>query len=197
MTAARGIGRGDVSRLRAAPRCGARTRRGTSCAAPRCHGRVRCRMHGGAAGSGAPVGNRNALKDGFYTAAARLRRRAMNAFIREMTAAVARLEREPVFAYAKSHRRPICHPGFIPGSSLWDTSLAGRLDPGTGAGMTVWGGVGCGMDLRSAQPCLFPRPLYRGSTYPARQPPPWTPGMGAGGVGIGTGGIEVVRDKRW
>ena len=96
MTASRGIGRGNGERLRAAPRCGARTRKGTVCAAPRCHGRPRCRMHGGAARSGAPVGNRNALKDGFYTAAERARRRAMNAFIADMNAAVARLEREPV-----------------------------------------------------------------------------------------------------
>ena len=89
MTASRGIGRGNGERLRAAPRCGARTRKGTACAAPRCHGRPRCRMHGGAARSGAPVGNRNALKDGFYTAAERARRRAMNAFIADMNAAVA------------------------------------------------------------------------------------------------------------
>jgi len=94
MTAARGIGRGNGARLRASPRCCACTRRGTACAAPAVRGRTRCRMHGGAAGSGAPRGNRNALKDGYHTAAARTRRRALNAFIRAMTAAVARLERE-------------------------------------------------------------------------------------------------------
>ena len=42
------------------------------------------------------LADRNALKDGFYTAAERARRRAMNAFIADMNAAVARLEREPV-----------------------------------------------------------------------------------------------------
>ena len=67
-----------------------------SCAAPAVRkpgrGRARCRMHGGAAGSGAPRGNRNALKDGFHTAAARTRRRAMNGFIAAMSAAVAHLE---------------------------------------------------------------------------------------------------------
>ncbi|MGB0632415.1 MAG: HGGxSTG domain-containing protein [Alphaproteobacteria bacterium] len=46
--------------MRAAPRCGARTRAGTSCASPAVRGRCRCRMHGGARGSGAPRGNRNA-----------------------------------------------------------------------------------------------------------------------------------------
>lgn len=94
MTPSRGIGRGDGARLRSAPRCGARTRKGTSCAAPAISCRARCRMHGGTAGSGAPQGNRNAFRDGFHTAAARARRRAMNAFIAEMTSAVARLEQE-------------------------------------------------------------------------------------------------------
>ncbi|MFQ3458553.1 HGGxSTG domain-containing protein [Bradyrhizobium sp. UFLA01-814] len=42
------------------PRCGARTRCGGSCRAPAVHGKTRCRMHGGAEGSGAPRANRNA-----------------------------------------------------------------------------------------------------------------------------------------
>jgi hypothetical protein len=41
------------------PRCGARTRRGTLCQSPAVAGKTRCRMHGGAAGSGAPKGRRN------------------------------------------------------------------------------------------------------------------------------------------
>jgi len=49
------------------PRCGAKTRAGTACRAPAVSGRTRCRMHGGAQGSGAPKGNRNALKHGTYT----------------------------------------------------------------------------------------------------------------------------------
>lgn len=86
--------RGDAARLLAAPRCGAATRKGTPCAAPAVRGRARCRMHGGAAGTGAPRGNRNAVTDGFHTAAARRERQAMNAFLRDMTAAVERLEAE-------------------------------------------------------------------------------------------------------
>lgn len=35
----------------------------------------RCRMHGGAEGSGAPKGNRNAFKHGFYTKEALMQRR--------------------------------------------------------------------------------------------------------------------------
>ncbi|HUW73386.1 MAG TPA: HGGxSTG domain-containing protein [Methyloceanibacter sp.] len=64
----------------ASPRCGAKTRRGTSCRAPAVSGKKRCRMHGGAAGSGAPVGNKNAVKHGAYTTTAlqlRAERRAL------------------------------------------------------------------------------------------------------------------------
>ena len=39
--------------------CGARTRSGAPCRAPKVAGKSRCRMHGGAAGSGAPKGERN------------------------------------------------------------------------------------------------------------------------------------------
>ena len=51
-------------------RCGARTRRGSRCRSPAVKGRARCRMHGGATGSGAQAGNRNALKHARYTARA-------------------------------------------------------------------------------------------------------------------------------
>jgi glucans biosynthesis protein len=40
-------------------------------------------MHGGAPGSGAPVGNRNALKDGLFTSYAINERRQANALLRE------------------------------------------------------------------------------------------------------------------
>jgi hypothetical protein len=48
-------------------RCGAKTRAGTPCKSPSVHDKKRCRMHGGAPGSGAPRGNKNALKHGRYT----------------------------------------------------------------------------------------------------------------------------------
>ena len=57
------------------PRCGAKTRKGTQCQAPAVAGKLRCRMHGGAAGSGAPKGNSNALKHGLHTADAKEMRR--------------------------------------------------------------------------------------------------------------------------
>jgi uncharacterized protein YjcR len=49
------------------PRCGAKTRKGSACLSPAVSGKKRCRMHGGAAGSGAPKGNQNALKHGAFT----------------------------------------------------------------------------------------------------------------------------------
>ena len=49
------------------PRCGARTRSGALCNSPAVAEKKRCRMHGGAHGSGAPRGNQNALKHGTYT----------------------------------------------------------------------------------------------------------------------------------
>jgi hypothetical protein len=44
----------------ASPRCGAKIRSGGSCRSPAVRGKRRCRMHGGAPGSGAPRGNQNA-----------------------------------------------------------------------------------------------------------------------------------------
>ncbi len=70
--------------MRASRRCGARTRSGTPCQAPAVSGKARCRMHGGARGSGAPIGNTNALKHGMYTKAALEERRAVRRLIREM-----------------------------------------------------------------------------------------------------------------
>ena len=40
----------------ASPRCGAKTRSGGACRSPAVHGKKRCRMHGGAPGSGPPKG---------------------------------------------------------------------------------------------------------------------------------------------
>jgi hypothetical protein len=64
-------------------RCGARTRAGTPCRAPAVAGKRRCRMHGGAKGSGAPLGNRNALKHGLHTREAIAERRAVRQLIRD------------------------------------------------------------------------------------------------------------------
>ncbi len=64
------------------PRCGSRTRKGAACLAPAVKGKRRCRMHGGAEGSGAPKGNKNALKHGLYTREAIEERRQLRQLIK-------------------------------------------------------------------------------------------------------------------
>jgi len=64
-------------------RCGAKTRSGKPCRSPAVNGKKRCRMHGGAEGSGAPKGNQNALKHGRYTKKAIEERRELRRLIRE------------------------------------------------------------------------------------------------------------------
>ena len=49
-------------------------------------------MHGGAPGSGAPIGNKNALRHGHYTAEAIARRRELAELIRMARASVAELD---------------------------------------------------------------------------------------------------------
>jgi uncharacterized protein YjcR len=73
-------------------RCGARTRAGAPCQAPAVRGKRRCRMHGGAKGSGAPKGNRNALKHGLYTREAIAARRKLWDMIREMESFLEEIE---------------------------------------------------------------------------------------------------------
>jgi hypothetical protein len=57
----------NIAPMRASPRCGAKTRSGESCRSPAVRGKRRCRMHGGASGSGAPSGNQNARRHGLFT----------------------------------------------------------------------------------------------------------------------------------
>ncbi len=47
--------------------CGAKNKSGKPCARLPAAGKLRCHWHGGAAGSGAPVGSQNALKHGIYS----------------------------------------------------------------------------------------------------------------------------------
>ena len=75
-----------------APQCGARTRSGKPCRSPAVRGKRRCRMHGGAAGSGVPVGNKNAFRHGHYSAEAIARRRELSELIRLARDTLAELE---------------------------------------------------------------------------------------------------------
>jgi len=63
--------------------CLAKNRQGKPCKRVKAKGKKRCYMHGGAAGSGAPKGNSNALKHGKYTAENLARRAMVKQFFRQ------------------------------------------------------------------------------------------------------------------
>ena len=66
-------------------RCGARTRAGGECKNPVVSGRKRCRMHGGAKGSGAPTGERHGrYKHGRCTKESIARSRETSAELRRL-----------------------------------------------------------------------------------------------------------------
>jgi len=73
----------NTGAMLASPRCGAKTRSGGACRSPAVHGKKRCRMHGGARGSGAPKANQNARKHGLFTRAAIAERRQIQALLGE------------------------------------------------------------------------------------------------------------------
>jgi hypothetical protein len=64
----------------ASTRCGAKIRSANR-AAPAVRGKRRCRMHGGAPGSGAPKRNRNARKHGRFTRVAVAERKQIEAML--------------------------------------------------------------------------------------------------------------------
>lgn len=67
-------------------KCLAKTRRKTLCQTPPVIGKKRCRMHGGAKGSGAPLDNKNAFKHGRYSAESIQRRKETMTIIRQWKA---------------------------------------------------------------------------------------------------------------
>ncbi len=82
----------NVDPMLSSPRCGAKTRRDRPCKSPAVLGKKRCRMHGGAKGSGAPVGNQNALKHGLYTEKAIQERKAIRQLIRDAEALIEEID---------------------------------------------------------------------------------------------------------
>jgi len=73
----------NIGPMLASRRCGAKSRSGGACRSPVVHGRKRCRMHGGAPGSGAPRANQNALTHGRFTGDAIAERRQIQALLGE------------------------------------------------------------------------------------------------------------------
>ena len=81
-----------LANIAKAPRCGARTRTGSPCRQAAVSGRARCRMHGGAKGSGGPPGSRNGnFKHGFWTTESKRERRETGAQVRELRRLLRRL----------------------------------------------------------------------------------------------------------
>jgi hypothetical protein len=83
----------DVARRLAnmakARRCGAKTRAGHPCRQAAVRDRSRCRMHGGAKGSGGPQGDCNGnFKHGLHTREAKAIRRVMRTKVREIKALI-------------------------------------------------------------------------------------------------------------
>lgn len=74
---------GDTGPMLASRRCGAKTRSGGARRSPAVSSRKRCRMHGGAHGSGAPSANQNACKHGLFTRDAMAERRRIQALLGE------------------------------------------------------------------------------------------------------------------
>ena len=83
------IRQADVARqllnMASARRCGAKTRAGHPCQQAAVRDRSRCRMHGGAKGSGGPPGDRNGnFKHGFDTQEAKTIRNVVRAKVRQL-----------------------------------------------------------------------------------------------------------------
>ena len=73
----------NLSPMLARPRCGAKIRCGGSCRLPAVRGKRRCRMHGGAPGSGAPRASQNARRHGLFTGDAIAERKQIHALLGE------------------------------------------------------------------------------------------------------------------
>jgi hypothetical protein len=127
-------------------RCGARTRIGTACRSPVVHGKRRCRMHGGAEGSGAPLGNKNALRHGHYAAEAIADRRALAELIRLTRASLVDVgKREQKFRNAWG-----CSLIFRPTPSKPFGSLARPPEPGWSTPISKWRRRSCRCRPRGA-----------------------------------------------
>nr|WP_276576247.1 HGGxSTG domain-containing protein [Bradyrhizobium zhengyangense] len=81
--------------MRTSRRCGAQTRNGATCRAPALRGRIRCRMHGGAWGSGAPIGNGNAVKHGYFSSEAIEERKFVRTLLAEAENLLGQLPAQP------------------------------------------------------------------------------------------------------
>ena len=120
--------------------CGARTRAGAPCRGPALRGKARCRMHGGAAGSGAQAGNCNARRHGYWSAALAAERRRVAALIavceqasvavrsRIYSGSMGRLSTEPL-PLPEAYRQKITLVSvFNPTIAHWSRSLLTKVE---------------------------------------------------------------------
>ena len=90
-------------------RCRAQSKRsGLQCRAPAVRGSRVCRMHG--AGSGAPIGNRNALKHGAFRAETLALKREIQTLARMARQTIAEIERDVTKAAARASMSQIIWP---------------------------------------------------------------------------------------
>jgi hypothetical protein len=80
-------------------------RLGKACMSPAVQGKRRCRMHGGAPGSGAPKGNKNALKHGPSTREAIEQRRHLRASLQRSHSLVQKIKQTPLRQYNPFRQR--------------------------------------------------------------------------------------------
>ena len=95
-----------IGRMLSSRRCGALTRAGGLCRAPAVKDKLRCRKHGGAAGVGAPKGNRNARTHGLYAAEERAEHRRIMDFVRECNRVLDKVDEVVTKRRAARRRRP-------------------------------------------------------------------------------------------
>ena len=102
-------------------RCGAKTRSGDPCMSPAVTGKRRCRMHGGAAGSGAPRGNKNALKRGRYTREAIEECRQLRALLRQSRMLFQRIDMIGPDSRSRASGRSLslCSPRYRTACEIW------------------------------------------------------------------------------
>ena len=95
-----------LANMASAPRCGARTRAGTPCRQAAVTGRTRCRMHGGAHGSGGPLGKRNGnYRHGKFTKEAAETKRWIRGLLEQARAAAAKMDE--ALASVRASRRQL------------------------------------------------------------------------------------------
>jgi hypothetical protein len=156
-------------------RGGARTRSGSACRSPAVRGRGRCRMHGGAKGSGGPLGERNGrYTEGRFTRAAK---QAAREHRRDVRAAAALVRRAVAVIEGREAETPAL-------AAQWKAEGRAALRMFAEASVGPWGHQRAGLALArngdSGHPFLGAARGPPAGRSPARTPEPsaWTTVIG-------------------